>query len=237
MNPKQARAFRKKRAKELLLLATILEEVKVGGRPLVRDAGPLRSAAGQCGAGDGLSWEYEFARLEFDLTDNILRHTRPENAELGSVELDVLLSGPCLDADAEDDPFEKLNVNIVVTGLDENADPLVAAWHLDKHEGGESEFHHPNYHFHYGGEKVWTSELSVAGFSYGSLLLLESPRPEHKPLDGILAVNFVLANYLGPAWRRLQTENDRYVELISEAEKRCCQAYHEAERARLRGKL
>lgn len=227
MTSRQAKEFRKERTKELRLLATVLQEAE-----LVRDAGPLLSAAGQCGDGDGPSWGYEFAGLEFDLTYNVLRHTRPENAELNSVELDVSLSGPCLGADAEDDPFEKLTVNIVVRGLDADAEPLMTAWHLDKHEGSKSEFQHPNYHFHYGGKKVWESENIVQSFSYGSLLLLESPRLDHKPLDGILAVDFVLANFLGSVWYKSKGD-DRYTDLVREAEKRCHLAYCQTAPTRL----
>lgn len=237
MKPKEAAAFRKARVRELLLLADILESAGVGSGPLVRDAGPLRSAAGQCGDGDGTAWGYELVGLEFNLTDGVFSHTRPMGAALDSVKLSVVLSGPCLDADVKDDPFEKLNVNIVVTGLDTAARPLVTAWHLDKHEGGESTFHHPAYHVHCGGEKVWAVEQNTGGFSYGSLLLLESPRLDHKPFDGILAVDFVLGNFLGPEWRKLQAEPNRYAELILEAEQRCYRAYYETALARLRGRF
>ncbi len=200
----------------------------------MRDAGPLLGAADQLGDYGGLFWGYAFAGLEFDLEGDIFRHTKPDRAKLDFVELSISLKGACLDADTADDPFDQLNINVLITGKDVNDKPLMAAWHLDKHEGGESEFQHPDYHLHYGGRKVRESENTVPGFSYGSLLLLESPRPEHKPLDGILAVDFVLGNFLGPARRRLQAENERYAELTFEAEKRCCRVYHEAALARLK---
>ncbi len=85
-------------------------------------------------------------------------------------------------------------------------------------------------------KKVWESESAAAGFSYGSLLLLESPRLDHKPLDGILAVNFVLANFLGLAWQGLlNSEDGRYAELVREAEKRCHLAYCKVALTRLQG--
>lgn len=229
MTPRQAKKFRKDRAGELRSLATVLQEAG-----LVRDAGPLLRAAGQCGDRNDFSWGYEFAGLEFDLRDNELRHTKPNGAELDSIELAVSLSSLCLDKDAEDDPFTKLNVDIVVNGLDTDANELKTAWHLDKHEGGDSKFHHPNYHFHYGGKRIWESVASQ-GFSYGSLLLLESPRLDHKPLDGILAVDFVLANFSGPAWQALKAGDGRYAELTREAEKWCHFAYASTALARLKG--
>lgn len=230
MNATRARQFRSQRAEELRRLARILQEAD-----LVRDASPLLRAADQLGDYGGLSWGYAFADLEFDLKGNSFRHTKPNRAKLDFVELSVLLRGVCLDVAVADDPFDQLTVNVLLMGKDVNDEPLMAAWHLDKHEGGDSEFQHPDYHLHYGGKKVREAENTTPGFSYGSLLLLETPRPEHKPLDGILAVDFVLGNFLGPAWRKLRTENERYGELIFEAEKRCCRAYHQAALARLRG--
>ena len=227
MNARRAKAFRKERARELRSLAEILQ-----GAGLVRDASPLLSAAGQCGdsAPHGeLSWGYEFAGLEFNLDFSELRHSKPEDAELDTVELSVSLSGACLDKAAQNDPFTHLSVNIAVHGLSKDAEPLLSAWHLDKHQGDESLFDHPNYHFHHGGRKIWEWK----DFDYGSHLLLESPRLDHKPLDGILAVNFVLANFAGAAWQTLKAEEARYMELIHDAEKRCHLAYAHASLERL----
>ena len=227
MNQRKAKAFRRKRAKELLRLADILE-----ARSLARDAGPLRSAAGQCGDSvphGKLSWGYKFSGLEFNLDFDELRHSKPEGAELDTVELSVSLSGMCLDESLSDDPFTHLSVNVVLHGLSQNAEPLMDAWHLDKHLGGKSSFEHPDYHFHHGGRKIWESQ----NFDYGSHLLLESPRLDHKPLDGVLAVNFVLANFAGAAWQTLKAEEIRYMELVHDAEKRCHLAYAHASLERL----
>ena len=221
MNQRRARAFRRKRAKELRRLATILQE-----NELVRDVGPLLSAAGQCDSNrtyDELSWGYEFSGLEFNLDFSALRHSKPDGAELDVGELSVSLVGRCLDAGSHDDPFTNLSVNITVHGLSEEAEPLMAAWHLDKHQGGDSAFTHPNYHFHHGGKKIWEEQ----DFDYGSHLLLESPRLDHKPLDGILAVDFVLANFAGEAWQALKIDPS-YSDLVREAEKRCHLAYAHA---------
>ena len=231
MNAKKAKKFRRQRADELRQLARILQEAGV-----IRDDGPLRSAANLCGKDHkGLAWGYGFAGLSFELTKSELRHTRPKFAKLDSVELGVSLSGSCLDEGVEDDPFTMLNINIVIRGLDANSNELAIAWHLDKHDGGDSKFYHPNYHFHCGGEKIWECEISIKDFSYGSLLLLESPRLDHKPLDGILAVDFVLAIFTGSVWHKLKTEDDRYTDLVREAEKRCHYAYCNAALTHLQG--
>ena len=187
----------------------------------------MRSAAGQCSgnrASDELLWGYEFAGLEFTLDASELRHSKPDGAELDTVELSVLLGGRCLDKGSYDDPFTSLNINIVIYGLSKDAELLTDAWHLDRHQGGDSPFEHPEYHFHQGGKKIW----EVQTFDYGSYLLLESPRLDHKPLDGILAVNFVLANFAGRAWQALKTDNPSYADLVREAEKRCHLAYAQA---------
>lgn len=225
MKPKKKREFRAERASELRVLAEILEKAQ-----LVSDVQPLHTAATQCvidKAPDDPLWTYDLVGLEFNFEDN-LRHTRPKGAELISVGLDVFLEGICLDSDSVADPFERLAVSIVIDGLSKNGELLKAAWHLEKHKSAESLFDHPKYHFHCGGKKIWESEDALQGFGYGSLLLLESPRLDHKPLDGILAVNFVLANFAGKAWQALKVENPSYNDLIQEAEKRCHLAYTQA---------
>jgi len=72
-------------------------------------------------------------------------------------------------------------------------DNIVAkcSWHFDRHqEGNLPEFHHPLYHTHFGGKEINKGQLN-----YGNVLILESPRLLHPPMDIILAVDFVMGNY------------------------------------------
>lgn len=47
----------------------------------------------------------------------------------------------------------------------------------------------------------------------GDTLLLDPPRLMHPPMDGILAIDFVLANYAGKIWKSLR-DDEQYKRLV-----------------------
>lgn len=61
----------------------------------------------------------------------------------------------------------------------------------------------------------------------GRTLLLDPPRLMHPPMDGILAIDFVLANYAGSAWKALR-EDPQYTNLIVPQFKRFWKPYFDA---------
>jgi hypothetical protein len=142
-------------------------------------------------------------------------------------ELNILLSSLVLICKENADPFFRLNVGLVVQGFDIQMNSFIAAWHLDRHDAEEvsqtlSLLVHPGYHIHYGGEAIWGLEPN---FNYGSHLLLETPRLAHLPLDGVLAIDFVLSNYMPRTWHKLRDEEPRYNDVVHESQKRCWYAY------------
>lgn len=67
---------------------------------------------------------------------------------------------------------------------------------------------HPLYHFQFGGAK-----FAGIGEDLGRTFALDPPRLMHPPMDGIIAIDFVLANYAGPVWEMLRddTHNKKLV--------------------------
>jgi hypothetical protein len=65
---------------------------------------------------------------------------------------------------------------------------------------------------------------------YGSVLLPEPPRIAYPPMDAVLAVNFVLANFFGDEWRSLVGANgdSEYVKLLTHAQNRFWRPYSQA---------
>jgi hypothetical protein len=223
VNKRRAQEYRKLRAEELRRLAQILHE-----EGLVRDVGPLQSAAGMCAVPcvkDKVEyWDYDVIDLRFyDTDEDSLRHVRPENVVDLWLELTITLRGLCLEDNSLEDPFKLLNVDILTKGKDRNGKELTCAWHLDKHKREEgdnpSALAHPEYHFQHGGKRVWSLN------DYGYNLLLETPRLAHPPMDAILAVDFVLSNYVGKKWTALHSENSTYRDLVKSAQDRCWAPY------------
>lgn len=234
--------FHTERANDLRSIAEILIRHNI-----IRDGGPLLSAATKCQqVKDGAYYEYEIPHLLFhDLPQGVMHHARPQNLQATDfcIDLKVDLCGVVLEGNAIEDPFTYLVVDLFISGqmLTEDCSlrTLKCAWHFDRNEEEEAEEKvnskkrrkndapkkgrspavHPIYHFQHGGQRVW--DLS----NYGEQLLLEPPRIAHPPLDGILAIDFVLSNYLGDSWKKLRDQEHRYDEIVKEAQRRCWRAY------------
>ena len=70
---------------------------------------------------------------------------------------------------------------------------LRAAWHVDTHiyTGTPTHAVHPRFHFQVGGEQLDEIDANIRG-----VLMPETPRMPCAPLDGILAIDFVLCALL-----------------------------------------
>ena len=228
--------FHTERANDLRRMAEILIKYNI-----IRDGGPLLSAATKCQqVADEAYYEYEIPHLLFhDLPEGVMHHARPQDVKATDfhIDLKVDLCGVVTDDETIEDPFTYLVIDLFIGGemLTEDCSirQLKCAWHFDRHEEGgnvnstkknvpkkgRSHAVHPIYHFQHGGQRVW--DLS----DYGEQLLLEPPRIAHPPLDGILAIDFVLSNYLGDSWKMLRDQEHRYDEIVKEAQRRCWRAY------------
>ncbi|MPR13820.1 hypothetical protein [Microvirga tunisiensis] len=211
MAKKNYDAERKKAATALRQLGSILTKKQV-----CADIGPLNSAAEQCskpahyGAN---SWGYDISNLRFELSDP--RKSLPAKTRNLRIELSISLNGS-FDADV-DDQFKDLEINIEKYVIDRDGVELKASWHFDRHivdltkdVPDETVDVHPLYHFQYGGAK-----MHPIGDRLGKTFLIDPPRLMHPPMDGILAVDFVLANYAGAVWKKLR-DDSQYMNLVNE---------------------
>jgi hypothetical protein len=91
--------------------------------------------------------------------------------------------------------------------IDDATTPLRAAWHLDTHLYLDtvSDAVHPRFHFQIGGEGYDDLDTDIRG-----VFIPEAPRTPVAPLDGILAIDFVLAHYCGRAWLDLRDTNGTF---------------------------
>lgn len=101
------------------------------------------------------------------------------------------------------------------------------SWHLDKHIRNEDDsdghgkgFIHPEYHFNMGGFVLTKSD----DFNFGNVLLLDTPRISHPPLDIILSIDFVLKNFYGVRVKNL-TESNQYKGIVSKSKRRLWRPY------------
>jgi hypothetical protein len=90
---------------------------------------------------------------------------------------------------------------------------------LCKHTGGRNPVEmHPLYHLQY------NPSMANKGAGFGSLLQLDSPRTIHPPVELILELDLVFANFLPDAWEILKN-NTTYLSLQRKYQKALWQPY------------
>lgn len=213
-------SYKRDRAKELMTLAEILNRVAV-----CQDTSPLYRAASQVNSSHGSTWGYEMDRLRFRL--DARHHAVPQQVMDLTLELSLRIEANYVPEDEGEflDPFQKLDFNIVTSGISvsDRDQRVMCAWHLDRDIGQagdpEQTFIHPQYHFQFGGR-----DMQYVEHGFCSVLLLETPRIAHPPMDAILGVDFVLTNYFRSDRLKFREEGT-YINILRTAQDRIWRPY------------
>ncbi len=191
----------------------------------VRDLAGLKSAVSRLrarlvkGGDETRPLRLDMSRISFEIPPGH-KHTLPSETENPVVSLSICLHFS--NNEAIFDEIEKLNVDFEVSAINSAGEQFRSAWHLDYHNViGDEHFSHPKFHFQFGGKKLRVSALDASSpFNPGELLLMETPRIMHPPLDIVLAVDFIFGNFLGSkALRKLRSISG--YSRIHEKSKRC----------------
>ena len=182
---------------EIANLLDKLGEFLVGAN-VVQDPTPLYKAAGECRNNRPKGrWGYHMERLLFRNLGKLKILQQAFDLQNATLEFSVTVEGVCAYGDRAD-PLTSLELNIDISGeyLGAASDLKQAfcCWHLDRHGYLQpSEFSHPRYHFSFGGRHLesFLTDKDIA------VLLADSPRIPHPPLDAILGVDFIITNFLG----------------------------------------
>lgn len=163
-------------------------------------------------------WGYKIKNLAFNSIEET-GNLRPRLKVPINIALTVDVNAHCCEEGINGDHFSSLAVNIVVSDMNKK---YAQSWHFDRHiQGGNvPNAAHPIYHFQNGGKNVWDYPDEF----FGSTLLVESPRISHPPMDGILAIDFVLSNFFGKFWRILSND-PKYKKTVETVQKRYWMPY------------
>jgi len=182
------------------------------------DPAPLLQAAALCATNKPKgpkSWGYAVSDLQFRLAG--LDNPFPANIYDPSVTLSVLVEGIFGDSESHD-PFTMLAVDIVISarrGLTGSGAELLSCWHLDRHLEGEQVQGavdvHPLYHFQHGGHRI-----KHLADDLGRGLITPVPRLLHPPMDALISIDVLLANFTVKYWRAVRADA-RYSRRIMEA--------------------
>lgn len=99
-------------------------------------------------------------------------------------------------------------------------------WHLDREENTTGDFIHPLYHLHAGG-----NQLKDGNIDAGGLVFIGSPRIPHPPMDIILAIHFVIQNFINSGdfeQKNKLLADDDYQDLVERARKRVLDPYFQS---------
>lgn len=220
-------SFRKKRAEKITSLVGPLSKEFSS-----IDLTPLTNAAKKCynppkKMGDNY-WKEEVLKLNLGTLNN-LSNVRPKEANLNSIDLEFnfIGFGKCEDDSQKIDPFIHAELTINIKGKDMEDNNLISSWHFDRHisESGDNEplSPHPQYHFQHGGRSIQNLDDNDK-YDFGSSLYLESPRLFHPPLNLILSLNFLIAQFYSQKWKRLKVDKD-YRRIVNEEQKRYWRPY------------
>ncbi|QQS50950.1 MAG: hypothetical protein IPM71_15425 [Bacteroidota bacterium] len=164
-------------------------------------------------------WGYSLNQLIFNF-NSTPRHTIPDDCKDLKLILDIKAIGDCNDLNTLRDTFKWLEFNIVIEGtrvIDKEPVILTTSYHLDRHiqgeEDGEAEYPHPLYHFQFGGRKLKENNQAL---ETGHLIVFDSPRVAHYPMEAILGIDFTLSNFFPQTWSKMRKESNEYMNLIVE---------------------
>lgn len=131
----------------------------------------------------------------------------------------------------KDDIFKTYSFELYIRGYNNktDSDPDFSnffCWHLDREENTEGDFIHPLYHLHAGGNRLKNGSLDTGG-----LVFIGSPRIPHPPMDIILAIHFIIQNFINNGdfeqKRKLLDDYD-YQDVIERARKRVLDPYFQS---------
>lgn len=115
-------------------------------------------------------------------------------------------------------------MQLFICGL-KDGKSYMCSWHLDLETGSDCRYMHPRYHLTYGGKKM-RDEIKKDSDFFGQSLVLATPRIPIAPMDGILAIDFVLNHFYKSEKISSVLNNTKYREAVKASQKRIWAPYY-----------
>ncbi|MDT0676995.1 hypothetical protein [Autumnicola musiva] len=202
--PANVMKIRLDRASELTRYAQLLEKFGIANTfPLHDAAQKLRDktqAFHKPKTTDYSCWGYDIEGLTLYLPTTG-RHIHPNTITSLEITIDTKILCDHQIWNTFSDPFIQMNFRTVVRGIDSTGN-YSFGFHIDRHdESIETDEIHPIYHIQYLPRTDPSSQS-------GQVLLMDTPRMMHMPVDIILGVDLVLANFSPEIWHKMRDESE-----------------------------
>lgn len=144
-------------------------------------------------------WGYSIDDIKLDINTN--RHLKPKEINKAEAYLSISLVSDFRNWKNVKDPFCELSFNVTIKGIKPKSEEGVHyfGFHLDRHhESQDSDEIHPTYHLQYN-----LNPKKNKDFDYGGTLNIDSPRFLHYPMDLILGLSYLIANFQPLSYSKL----------------------------------
>lgn len=218
--------FRRERASELQKISQLLDN-KLGDAhtsPIQNAISSLRNNREipvlKDGSTDENIWGYDIE--DFKIPIETTKHIKPNHIRNAQAILNLKFRANIKKWGTLDDPFVELGFNVTLRGVGEDS-VYHFGFHIDRHnETSESTEPHPIYHIQYNLNPTKSKEIDT-----GDIMLLDTPRIMHKPLDFILGIGFLTSNFYPTAFDILK-EDSSFVKLSKEYQSKIWKPYFHA---------
>ncbi len=176
-------------------------------------------------------WNYKIDKIVFKLNSDIPKKKLPISASDLKLIISIEVSGDTNKVE-EIDPFQTLAFNFTIKGdfICDKTDTVKKAlttFHLDRHiynnDDNEPIEPHPFYHLQFGGKNL--IDEYGGKIDTGELLVLETPRIAHHPMETILGLDYLISNFYPKVRKGLMNGNQEYRRLIQKYQEKIIKPY------------
>ena len=166
--------------------------------------------------------------VSYAFTLNFWQITPPDNTLPALNNIDISLEMNVKEnLENEEEPIvDDYAMRLCISGI-KNGQKYMCSWHLDLDTSTDHRYIHPRFHLTYGGKKM-RDMFHEGSFGFGQLLLLVTPRIPCMPMDGILAIDFILNHFYKSDDIGEILSNSQYRKAVKEAQRRLWKPYYDS---------
>lgn len=177
-------------------------------------------------------WNYKIDNIVFRLNNDIPKKKLPTSVSDLKLTVSIEVSGDTNKAE-EIDPFQTLDFNFTIEGnficdKTNTVKKALTTFHLDRHicnnNDNEPLEPHPFYHLQFGGKNL--IDEYGGKIDTGELLVLETPRIAHHPMEIILGLDYLISTFYPKIRKKLITGKKEYRDLIEKYQKDIIKPYY-----------
>lgn len=166
--------------------------------------------------------------VSYAFTLNFWQITPPDNTLPALQNMDVKLEMNVNEnLKNEEEPIGgDYTMQLCISGM-KDGQRYICSWHLDLDTSTDHRYIHPRFHLTYGGKNM-RDIINDSSSSFGKLLLLATPRIPYMPMDGILAIDFILNHFYKSDDIGEIISNSQYRKAVKASQRRLWRPYYES---------